>query len=168
MYHFWHFNDHKTPRVNVIAGQMTPFFSSTLWAVSVGIFHFCISGPSTFNSLQSFWYIIRADDTRGGRGGRARPPTFLHGKKKKEKQRKKRKFQSRNLEGCFRHCRVSRIQVFFGGEPWWPTILFSVTCPLHFENHFAGPDMSSSQFDTNLALIPWTIGAYLNILQVNK
>ena len=99
MYHFWHFNDHhKTPRVNMIAGQMTPFFSSTLWAVAVGIFHFCISGPSKFNSMLSFWYIIRADDTGD----------------------------------C---------------EPWWPKILSSVTCPPHFEIHFAGPDMSYSQFD---------------------
>ena len=46
----------KTPEVNMIARQMTPFFSSTLWALSAGIFHFCISGPSKFNSMG---YLIR-------------------------------------------------------------------------------------------------------------
>ena len=32
-----------TQGVNMITRQTTPFFSSTLWALSVGIFHFCIS-----------------------------------------------------------------------------------------------------------------------------
>ena len=32
-----------TPRVNMMSRKMTPFFSSNLWAVSGGIFHFCIS-----------------------------------------------------------------------------------------------------------------------------
>ena len=74
----------------MIAGQMTPFFSSTLGAVSVGIFHFCISGPSTFNSLQSFWYIIRADDTRGGEGEGEAPNFFAWQKEERETKEKKK------------------------------------------------------------------------------
>ena len=37
--------------VNTITRQMTPFFSSILWFLSIGIFHFCISRPSKFNSI---------------------------------------------------------------------------------------------------------------------
>ena len=37
----------------MITRQMAPFFSSTLWALSVGIFPFCISRPSKFNSIGS-------------------------------------------------------------------------------------------------------------------
>ena len=39
--------------VNMITRQMILFFSSTLWALSVGIFHFCISRPSKFTSVES-------------------------------------------------------------------------------------------------------------------
>ena len=39
--------------VNMITRQMTPFFSCTLWALSAGIFHFCISRPSKFSSIGS-------------------------------------------------------------------------------------------------------------------
>ena len=39
-----------TLRVNMITRKMTDFFSYTLWAPSIGIFHFCILRPSTFNS----------------------------------------------------------------------------------------------------------------------
>ena len=116
MYHFWHFNDHhKTPRVNMIAGQMTPFFSSTLWAVAVGIFHFCISGPSKFNSMLSFWYIIRADDTMegGGEGGGHDLQPFCIAKRRKRNKGQKRKSFKVETEGCFSHCRASRIQKFF-------------------------------------------------------
>ena len=42
-----------TLRVNIIHRQMTPFFSPNLWALSVGIFHFCFSRPSKFNSMGS-------------------------------------------------------------------------------------------------------------------
>ena len=43
--------------------QRTLFFSSTLWALSVGIIHFSISRPSKLNSMRSpplyviFWYV---------------------------------------------------------------------------------------------------------------
>ena len=38
-----------TPGVNMITRKMTPIFSSTPQALSVGIFHFCISRPSKFS-----------------------------------------------------------------------------------------------------------------------
>ena len=41
-----------TLEVNMITRQMTPFLSSTFWALSVGIFHFCISRPSKFTSME--------------------------------------------------------------------------------------------------------------------
>ena len=42
--------------------QMTPVFSSALWTLSVGTFHFCILRPSKFSSMNSglcfiFWSI---------------------------------------------------------------------------------------------------------------
>ena len=46
-----------TLEVNVITTQMTPFFSSTLRALSLGISHFGISISSTFNSMGSPLYI---------------------------------------------------------------------------------------------------------------
>ena len=67
MYHFWHVNDHKTPRVNTIARQMTPFFSSTLWDVSVGIFHLCIQGFQ--NSIPWGPFGIYQGRRHGGRDG---------------------------------------------------------------------------------------------------
>ena len=39
--------------VNMITRKTTPFFSSTLWVLFVGIFHFCISKPSKFSSMGS-------------------------------------------------------------------------------------------------------------------
>ena len=42
-----------TRGVNMVTRQMTPFSASTLWALSVGIFHFCISRPSKFSSMGS-------------------------------------------------------------------------------------------------------------------
>ena len=39
------------PGVNMIARQMTVFLSSTLWALPVGIFHYCNSRLSKFNSM---------------------------------------------------------------------------------------------------------------------
>ena len=38
-----------TLTVNMIDRQMIPAFSSTLWAISVGIFYFCISSSWKFN-----------------------------------------------------------------------------------------------------------------------
>ena len=165
MYHFWHFNDHKTPRVNMIAEQMTPFFSSTLWAVAVGIFHFCISGPSKFNSMLSFWYIIRADDTGEGGAGEGMAPTFLHSKKKKEKQRKKRKsFQVETIRSCFSHCRASRTQKFFLAADHGDQNYFLV---LHVPS--ALKSISAAMIclvPNSITIWPWTIGTYLNMLQV--
>ena len=40
-----------TPRVNIITRQVTLIFSSSLWDLSTGIFHFCISRPSKLNSI---------------------------------------------------------------------------------------------------------------------
>ena len=40
-----------TPGVNMITRQLIPFFLSTLWAPSVGIFYFCISRSLKLNSM---------------------------------------------------------------------------------------------------------------------
>ena len=32
-------------------------------------------------------------------------------------------------------------KIFLVDQPWWPTILFSVSWPFHFEIHFAGPGL---------------------------
>ena len=37
--------------INMIPRKMNPFFSSTIWALSVDIFHFSISRPSKLNSM---------------------------------------------------------------------------------------------------------------------
>ena len=42
----------------MITRQMTPFFSSTLWTLSGGIFYFCISRSSKFNFMGSQFSII--------------------------------------------------------------------------------------------------------------
>ena len=57
-----------TLAVNMITRQMTPFFSPTLWALSVGIFHFDISfqfyGVSYFNyCFVSKLHVYTKDDT---------------------------------------------------------------------------------------------------------
>ena len=46
-----------TLQVNKIARQMTPF-PITLQALSVGIFHFCISRPSKFSSIRFPLFIM--------------------------------------------------------------------------------------------------------------
>ena len=38
--------------VYMVTRQMTPFFSPTIWNISVGTFHFCISRPSKFSSIR--------------------------------------------------------------------------------------------------------------------
>ena len=48
--------------VNIVTGQMIPFVLSTLLALSVGAFYFCISRPSKFNSIADpfcimFWSV---------------------------------------------------------------------------------------------------------------
>ena len=45
-------------RVNMITRQMSPFFSSNLWALSVGIFHFRISRRSKFSSMGSIQFPL--------------------------------------------------------------------------------------------------------------
>ena len=50
-----------TRGVNMVTRQMTPFSASTLWALSVGIFHFCISRPlkfSSMGSLPTLYYVL--------------------------------------------------------------------------------------------------------------
>ena len=52
-------NDYE---ITMVTRQMTPFFSSAPRALSVGIFHFCISRPSKFSFVESpscimFWSI---------------------------------------------------------------------------------------------------------------
>ena len=47
-----------TLEVNMIARQMAPFFSSTIWAVAFGIVHVCISRTSKFSSLGSSYCIL--------------------------------------------------------------------------------------------------------------
>ena len=47
-----------TLRVNMTIRQMIQFFSSLLWALSDGVFHFCIARPSKFNSLDSQVYTM--------------------------------------------------------------------------------------------------------------
>ena len=111
-----------------------------------------------FNIVQYIWKrLIRAEGDGGGHG----PPTFLHTKKKKGRQRQKRKgfkvetikrLSLRSKYYCFSHSRASAIRKFFlstTGQLWWLTVLFS-ECPSspalpspavlpHFEIHFAGP-----------------------------
>ena len=55
--HFWNFNNCNSwsKHDNYING---PFFSYTLWPLSVGIFHFRISTPSKFSSMRSPIYIM--------------------------------------------------------------------------------------------------------------
>ena len=48
--HLWHFHDHISGSTH---DANNPIFLSTLWALSVCIFHFCISRPSKFSSLPS-------------------------------------------------------------------------------------------------------------------
>ena len=48
--------------VNLITRQMTPFFSTTIWTLSVGTFHFYILGLSKFSSMTfalcfMFWSV---------------------------------------------------------------------------------------------------------------
>ena len=73
---------------------------------------------------------------------------IFYSKKKKEKQMKKRRsFKAEIIKRlpprlkcyCFSHSRAPEFKFFLVGQPWWPTILFSVPWPLHFEIHFAGP-----------------------------
>ena len=47
-----------TPGVNVITRQITSLFSSTLWPLSVGIFHFCIWRPSKFSCMEFSFCIM--------------------------------------------------------------------------------------------------------------
>ena len=42
----------------MITRQMTSFFSSTLWALFVSIFHFCISTNSKFSSVLPSNFVL--------------------------------------------------------------------------------------------------------------
>ena len=78
------------------------------------------------------------------------PPIFLRSKNKKGKQGEKRKsFKAETIKRlspklkyyCSSHFKASGIQkkkIIFG-QPWWRTILFRVSWPLHFEIYLAGP-----------------------------
>ena len=95
--------------------------------------------------------FVRAGDTGGelGAGGRRAPPPFLRSKKKKGRQRGKRKgfkaettkrLSPRSKYYSFNHSRASGIRKFFlSANHGWPTILFSVSWPFHFEIRLAGP-----------------------------
>ena len=48
--------------VNMITRKITTFFSSALWALFVGIFHFCISKLSKFNPMGSPWSVKKNFD----------------------------------------------------------------------------------------------------------
>ena len=65
---------------------------------------------------------------RGSRGMPPCPPlTFCVVKRKKGNKGKQERLSKQTpLKGCLSH--------------WWPTILFSVPWPLHFEIDFAGPE----------------------------
>ena len=97
----------------------------------------------------------RAGDTGGGDVGgpcpTPPPPLPLHfiaqQKKKKRENKGKKEFKVENIKRlsprskCYfiSHSRATRIQNFLVDQPWWPTMLFSVTWPLHFEINFTGP-----------------------------
>ena len=75
--------------------------------------------------------------------------TFLGSKRKRGKERKRERVSKQKLlKGCHQGQNVTALailerlefKIFFVGQPWWPTILFSVTRPLHFKIHFAGPE----------------------------
>ena len=57
------------------------------------------------------------------------PPNFLY--------KKKRETNAKNVTTLAILERLE-FKIFLVGQPWWPTILFSVPWPLHFEIHFAG------------------------------
>ena len=82
---------------------------------------------------------IQTGSATPGRPGGHGPPTFLHSKKKKGKQREKRKgFKAETIKRlsprskyyCFNHSRASRIQKFFHG----PSTLKSISPALIHRN----------------------------------
>ena len=72
---FWHFNDYNHFNNILITGskhetkKMDLFFSSIFQALSVAIFHFCISKPSKFSKV--FQIAVRT-----GTGGKLPPPQW--------------------------------------------------------------------------------------------
>ena len=94
----------------------------------------------------------------GSRGDHAPPPhhptlffcVCVCSKRKRETKEKKKQFQSRNYQNTVTKVKMLLFQLFQSvqnsktflvGQPWWPSIHFSVPCPLHFEIHFAGPEL---------------------------
>ena len=43
----------RSPWINMITRQRTPFFSSSIWTLDLGTFHFCILRLSKFTSMRS-------------------------------------------------------------------------------------------------------------------
>ena len=76
----------------------------------------------------------------GWAGGHAHHPLFCVAKRKNGNKAKRKTFKAETIKRlslrsklyCLNHSRTS-------SHHGWPTILFSVPWPLHFEIHFAGP-----------------------------
>ena len=112
MYHSWHFNDSKTPRVNTIARQITLFLSSTPWTVRwyVSFLHL-----SAFK-IQFYGILLVYNQGWRHRGGSMR--AFLHSKKRKEKQ------------GCFRTSRIYKLFLAANHGDWQYLLVFHVPSTL--------------------------------------
>ena len=78
---------------------------------------------------------------------------FCVAKRKKKSKGRKKEFQYRNYYKTVTKFKmllfqpfqsVQNSKIFLAGQQWWPTILFSVLWPLHFEMHFVGPGLKPS------------------------
>ena len=102
-----------------------------------------------FHCWQLVWLCQACIQTRAGDTGEAiAPPTFLHSKKKKGRQREKRKgFKAETIKRlsprskyyCFNHSRATRIQNCFGRPTMVADNTFQCSMAHHFEIHFTGP-----------------------------
>ena len=89
------------------------------------------------------------EDTEG------REVAFCIAEKNKNNRKKKKGIQSRKyLKGCHQGQNITvlvilerlELNMFFVGQPWWSTIVFSVLWPLHFKIYFADPAENSNVY----------------------
>ena len=118
----------------MIARQITLFLSSTPWTVRwyVSFLHLSAFKIQFYGIL-----LVYNQGWRHRKGGGAWPSTFLHSKKRKEKQKKK-EFQSRNcskavlamLQGCFRASRIYKFFLAANHGDWQYLLAFHVPSTL--------------------------------------
>ena len=102
------------------------------------------------------------------------PHFFAQQKEKRKTKEKKRVLKQKLLNGCDQDQdvtvlvslgRLQNSETFLIGQPWWPAVVFSVPCPVHFEINFAAPaTWQTSVYSQSLTILEFNSCNYHQLL----